>query len=595
MADQTARLAVSLDSSGVKAGASSASAQLNALKSTFQKSNAEVKALEATLRTMQKTGGAVDVKAYKELKDRLAVAKTSAADAAGEFVNLGGATTELNAAAKTATGGMAAMPGIAASMGITAAGAAAAVLGFAAAVVAAWVSLGALVKRMAEFALTTTDARRTSLLLMETWTKGAANATIVDASIRKIADSVPLASSEVAGLAQQLYMSGLRGKELEDALYRASLVAAGLPKNASPELIAKRMLSLDIQIMKVKENFSKLFSGVKIEAFLRGLQSLLSVFDEHQASARALKKLVEVIFDPILEAGGKVLPVARNIFRGMVIGALLAAVGVLTLRKALLSTIPKEAVDGIKGLLSRVNGVWVAVYAGVAIVGLIIIAFFALVAATVALTVALGILALVALAGAAVAFGLLVVPVLVLIGSMLLMAAILLLPFVALGILIAGFVAAAAYLLSFSDAASAAGLSIAQGLANGITNGAGLVMQAIQALGTGAMSALKATLGIASPSKAFAGLGAFTAEGFAEGVEGGSKGVNSAVGAMVSIPPAQAGKGAKSGGGGGMQITVNVNGVSGADAMNSASFARKIAEALEDMLDGTGGTAEVMA
>lgn len=62
------------------------------------------------------------------------------------------------------------------------------------------------------------------------------------------------------------------------------------------------------------------------------------------------------------------------------------------------------------------------------------------------------------------------------------------------------------------------GTAIVDGIAAGISSGAGAVLNAITSVAGGAIQWAKQLLGIASPSKVFAEIGAFTAEGFAVGV-----------------------------------------------------------------------------
>ena len=71
------------------------------------------------------------------------------------------------------------------------------------------------------------------------------------------------------------------------------------------------------------------------------------------------------------------------------------------------------------------------------------------------------------------------------------------------------------------------------GLVNGIKNGTGLVIDAIKALGTSAMNALKNLLGIHSPSKVMMEFGVQTGAGFSQGIEAQSPVVEASAGGLA--------------------------------------------------------------
>ncbi len=106
---------------------------------------------------------------------------------------------------------------------------------------------------------------------------------------------------------------------------------------------------------------------------------------------------------------------------------------------------------------------------------------------------------------------------------------------------------------------------------------------------------MKGILGIASPSKVMAELGGHTAEGFAQGVDGGSDRSQGALNAAVA-PPAAGPSGGGGGGGGG--VTINVGGLSltvgaGASKETAAQIAEllpsAIARAFEEVALQLGG------
>jgi phage-related protein len=80
------------------------------------------------------------------------------------------------------------------------------------------------------------------------------------------------------------------------------------------------------------------------------------------------------------------------------------------------------------------------------------------------------------------------------------------------------------------------GSDIIDGIKKGISNGVGALKDAVKNAANDALNAAKRTLGIASPSKAFAELGGFTMQGMALGVARESpKAVSAVSGAMRSV------------------------------------------------------------
>lgn len=119
-------------------------------------------------------------------------------------------------------------------------------------------------------------------------------------------------------------------------------------------------------------------------------------------------------------------------------------------------------------------------------------------------------------------------------------------------------------LSGFASMVWEAGAAIISGLVGGILSGASAVIDAIVGVARSAIDAAKSALGIASPSKVFEGLGAFTAEGFASGVANDNSAQDaassmleppSAAGARAAGARAAAGVGAGGGGGG---VIVNI-------------------------------------
>ncbi|MFO0658898.1 MAG: tape measure protein [Polyangiaceae bacterium] len=127
------------------------------------------------------------------------------------------------------------------------------------------------------------------------------------------------------------------------------------------------------------------------------------------------------------------------------------------------------------------------------------------------------------------------------------------------------------------------GSEIINGLLDGIESGAGAVVARMTELGGSVKGAVKSALGIASPSKVMLELGAYTAQGFEQGINRGAPRVNDAMNNMAQpqVDPAiRAGvlsagaRGAQgSTPGGSSQYTITIN-AQGGDAGSTASAIR---------------------
>lgn len=104
---------------------------------------------------------------------------------------------------------------------------------------------------------------------------------------------------------------------------------------------------------------------------------------------------------------------------------------------------------------------------------------------------------------------------------------------------------------------TAIGEYVVDGMVSGITSGYERVTGAVRGLADNAITAARETLGIASPSRVFAEIGGYTAEGFERGVHGGTQGAQDAMTAMVTPPDAAGAAGAFAGRGGVFQVFVD--------------------------------------
>lgn len=118
------------------------------------------------------------------------------------------------------------------------------------------------------------------------------------------------------------------------------------------------------------------------------------------------------------------------------------------------------------------------------------------------------------------------------------------------------------------------GAQLVDGFVAGLKGATALIVNPIGSLGDLAVTTLKDTLGIHSPSRVFMALGANTAEGYQLGVEGQRGAVDSAITGMAEARPSGGGRAVT------VNLTVNVDGA----GKNAEEVARKLAELLPSEL-----------
>lgn len=585
-----------------------AAGDLDAMKLAIQNDVKQANALKLAMADMKK-GGQATGQAFDAMKAGLVSLQKRIGENQEKFVKLGGTFEPLAKGKDEIKNLMDSAKGAAGPLGglferlqlvksaIKEGGWSAAIAIAAVGVVVLTTALIAAVYEMAKFALESSDAAMKQRAMLEGVAGSAKAADGLSASISSVASRVPLATSEVQKLASDLYKSGKRGSELEEALYKASLAAAGLGDNASPDLIRRRMLNLDVQTMKFQEHVAKIFAGVKIEGFLTALQQVISLFDTSTSSGHALKAIVEVMLNPLFDQASTIGPLVKDMFRGMVVASLYAAIGVLHLRNALKDLLPEGVLGDLgalkiafysgvvaavvlAGALAVLTGVGVVLGAMLAISGAFILLMFAVplvVCTTIAAVFAATVVAAMAVVAAAVLISM----------------ALVLWPFILLGaaiyLAITQFDAIKAAVLDFGASAADAAGSIISGLVNGITSGAGAVVSAMTALAGNAMNAFKSAIGYGSPAKAFIAYGQIgIAGGVEKGVDDGSGSVNAAVSNMVSIPGAEPGAARASGGGSKVVVQLVYQGQDKAEERRTRSLMTQMCEAIEDGCKGAG-------
>lgn len=563
---ETATFAIALDDQ-TSGPARQAAGALQELKAKIDGDTAALREMQTAMRRL-KAATSPNVAVMRELRDRIDASKASIAAAQAKYIQLGGTFAGVTRRAENLSDrGMdkllrasKQLPGplggvfralddvgdLVAGGGLIAAGSLAA----AAALVVLVAGLATASVALARYAVSQADARRNELLRIQALGGGANAAADVQRSIDRIAESTAMPRAGVERLAASLYRAGRRGADLEAALRRVTIRRLG-----GADVAARRLLSLDVQAEKLKESIGALFSGLPIEGFLRGVREVLQLFSQSTATGRALKAIAEAIFGPMIGDVGVLAPLVKRFFQGLVIGALQVTIAVLRVRNWFRDTF------GDTQLLGGIDTLTLALNAGRFAVDW-------LVAGVQALAVVLGALALVFAAVAV---------------SALLMAAVFLLPVIAVGLLVYGVAKLFEYLqgLDWGGAADA----IINGLVGGIEAGIGRVRSAITNLAAAARGALTDALGIASPSRVFAELGRQIPRGLAVGVEADAPVAQAAVDDMAPAPT-----------GGGLSsstVSVSIGDVhihgAGGDARELAgSFRDELATALEQLGIGLG-------
>ena len=386
------------------------------------------------------------------------------------------------------------------------------------------------------WAVSLADAGRSQRLLSDGIAGSVAGGKLLNDKLDELAMTLPQSRDELAKMAADLRKSGLEGDALSAALESAAVDAAKV--KLGPDF-AKQMTSLAKQSERLKMSLSKTFGGLDIDRLLSGMSGLVELFDSSNASGMAMKTVFESMFQPLIDGIGEWLPRARTAFIQFEIMAMKALISIKPFGSTILTV--AEVIGGLALIITGALALAIGVV--VAGVGAMAVGFGVLVAGVVAFAAAIvGVVARLYELGAVVVGG-----------------------------VIEAFNAVSAWFAGFS--LSQVGADIINGLVAGITNAGPNVLKAITGAVTGAIGAAKSLLGIASPSKVFAEIGGYTAEGMAVGVDAGAADVQGSLESMVAPPPvpvggaatAPAAGGASAGGANLSGAVFNFYGVEGAE------------------------------
>lgn len=287
-------------------------------------------------------------------------------------------------------------------------------------------------------------------------------------------------------------------------------------------IVKQKMMGLDQQVEQLKGNFAALFSGLDIEPFLAAFSQFVSVFDSSTAMGQVLKGLFETIFQPLAYAAADVFPYIHLFISQFINTALKMAVAVKPAATAILGLFNVTPSDAISMVMTAAK--------------------VAAVALAIAIGVVVAALLLVAIAAKTTWDGIVVAINLVMAGVQLFQEGL-----VAVGQfflrlyqwgktawdgIVSGVNTAIDTIKGIS--LESIGTALIDGLVAGLKKGADAVGKTVDSVGATIKSGFKSALGISSPSKVFAEYGAFTAEGFALGLEDGAAHVDRALSNMMS-------------------------------------------------------------
>lgn len=254
----------------------------------------------------------------------------------------------------------------------------------------------------------------------------------------------------------------------------------------------KKMLGLNNQLTRLKQNFRMLFENVKVEGFLKVMKAVLDIFDQSTISGLALKTMLEGTFNGLFTAVEHVAPYVKIFMKGLIILALQAYIGFKPLLKAL-GLVGTDGASGQQALIERMSQLG-------RVVNLV---------ATGITKVVLGLQGIGALGpivrATADAFTFLIGPVGVAVS------------------MVAGWTATVlkgvAGLIGLVPKFSEAGVSLVKGLTDGVKRAAKELIQSVTTLGDQALAAFKSKFKIASPSRVTMGFGANLSLGLAGGIK----------------------------------------------------------------------------
>lgn len=630
--DAETTFAVNLED-GTSGPAEDAAEALLKLKSSIEGDTRALSSMQRALKNLQ-GGTVVNVKQFKALQQSIGEKKSAIAQAQSSYIALGGSFTKTGGSSKALETKFQQMlkqiqgaPGplgqLAQQFGkvqnaLGGGKLGLAVLGLGAALTYLVIKTGETIHKLYEYGVAQADARRSEMLRFEGLTKmrflfgaAAGKASDLQNAVDQVSASTAISREKVSQYAEQLYKMQLRGQNLQDALEGVAIKssvqgdaaaqsfagwAAGanmtgqsvrkLSDDVKARLggIAQRqMLSATVQAEKMHEATASLFSGLKIEEYLKGQGAVNDLLKQSTNSGKALKAMLTTLLQPIIDRVTAFQPVIKRFWQGMIIGALHVGIAVLQLRNWFRRTF------GDKEILHGFDATRLALMAGKAAVGALAgaLAFAAFSAAGLVVKLAVwlvpAIWSMVSSLGALAAEGVVLAA-----------------PFLLAAAAIWAVINTGRLLLQLWKEIDfkLLGQYMWQGIRDGFESGKKFVVDAVKSLGHDSWKAFKDAMGISSPSKVFMRLGLALPAGVAMGVRSGAPLASAAVADMsrgvaprnLGLPSPEQGQTAIPGKLGGQQKTsivvgdIHIHASSDKPRDMAADFRRELERALEQAL-----------
>lgn len=254
------------------------------------------------------------------LKDKLTEGKAAASSMKPQLDAAGNAMRAMGVAGVEGGSQVGRLVGMFAKMGPVVAAVVVGIIALTAAVAAAGAVIYKAISSASELREELLDLRTAGVFWWDAQRANASGAQKLQESIDRVSASSAVARDKLVGYATQLKNSRFQGKQLETALEGMAIAGAaggdklanqflGLAQNARffgqdlDKLTARfktkfgavaeaRLLSLSVQFSKFKENITWIFSGADIEPFLKGLQTILSLFDRNTGGAKSMRDMV---------------------------------------------------------------------------------------------------------------------------------------------------------------------------------------------------------------------------------------------------------------------------------------------------------------
>jgi hypothetical protein len=254
------------------------------------------------------------------LKDKLSEGKDAASSMKPKLDAASNAMRAMGVAGVDGSSKLGSLVGMFAKMGPYVAIVVVGIIALTAAIAAAGAVIYKAISSASELREELLDLRTAGVFWWDAQRANAAGAIQLQQTIDRVAASSAVARDKLVGYATQLKNSRFQGKQLETALEGMAIAGAaggdklanefmGLAQNARffgqdldkltqrfktkfGAVAEARLLSLGVQFSKFKENITWIFSGADIEPFLRGLHTILGLFDRNSDGAKGMRATV---------------------------------------------------------------------------------------------------------------------------------------------------------------------------------------------------------------------------------------------------------------------------------------------------------------